>query len=238
MSCNQACVNRADEAIRLLKRLTNFNSNLGAGGAAIPYASITQFNAASQIERETFGTTANVFLKMAYNKRLQMVDLRMADRASAQTNVDWNRGKLQFFYGPNAVTADNPLADDATNNGNVRRSVHSVPTTIDGSGGITAYAVPQRQDYTYDELNRILSATENQMPTGGAYQASASQTFGYDRFGNRAITGVSGPVNGLSLTFNPANNRISTANYGFDAAGNLTNDSGNSRIYVTEHMKT
>jgi hypothetical protein len=180
---------------------------------------VTQFNAASQILCETLGTTNDLYLKMAYNKRLQMVDLRLADRSSTQSNVDWNRGRLQFFYGPNAVAADNPLTNDSTNNGNVRHSVHSVPTTVDGSGVVTAYAVPQRQDYTYDELNRILSATENQMPVGGAYQPSVSQTFSYDRFGNRKIAGVTGSgVNGLSLNFNPANNRIDTVahtNYGY-----------------------
>ena len=71
-------------------------------------------------------------------------------------------------------------------------------------------------EYQYDELNRLISAAT---PGGGGWGLS----FAYDGFGNRtnqAVTKGSGPMH--SVAINPANNRISTSGYSYDANGNMT----------------
>ncbi len=54
-----------------------------------------------------------------YNKRQQMVDLRLG---TVNDEWNWNRGALITYYGTNAVNNWNPFADDTDNNGNVRRT--------------------------------------------------------------------------------------------------------------------
>ncbi|MCZ2154452.1 MAG: hypothetical protein LC114_11230 [Bryobacterales bacterium] len=71
-----------------------------------------------------------------------------------------------------------------------------------------------------DGMARLVSVNE-----GGA--GSWSQSYGYDRFGNRWVAGSSGlPVDprtpDSSAKINAANNRLTGANYGYDAAGNQT----------------
>ena len=83
------------------------------------------------------------------------------------------------------------------NNGNLQ--------TLTYAGGGLSYT----QTFGYDELNRLTTSVE-----GGS---SWSQTNSYDRYGNRSVIGV-------GLSFNANNNRITNSGYGYDAAGNLTND--------------
>ena len=96
------------------------------------------------------------------------------------------------------------------NNGNVREQF------------ITAPGFSATQTFGYDSLNRLQAAVE----AGGW-----SQTYIYDRFGNRAVTGfVPSPNQSPSLLthFSTATNRITMAFNGnilYDAAGNLTSDS-------------
>jgi RHS repeat-associated protein len=63
---------------------------------------------------------------------------------------------------------------------------------------------------------------------------SASQSFGYDRYGNRWVTSATGGVSGYWPSYNTTNNRIS--NLAYDAAGNITNDpvTGGTMIYDGE----
>lgn len=147
---------------------------------------MTQYNAANLKERETYGAGANgmttpLYLKLHYNKRLQMVDLRLG---SVNDEWNWNRGALIFYYGTNAVSYWNPFQDDADNNGNVRRQVNYVP--LDDQ--ISSYVIPELQDYGYDGLNRVTSVSEQQQSSSGGWAASCSQTFAYDRYGNKRIT--------------------------------------------------
>jgi RHS repeat-associated protein len=91
---------------------------------------------------------------------------------------------------------------------------------------ITIGATVMSQSYAYDSLNRLSSASE----TGGW-----TQTYDYDRYGNRAVRAGSYIPN-ASLTpqsafagdlsaFNASNNRVVASLY--DAAGNQTSDAQN-----------
>jgi YD repeat-containing protein len=109
-----------------------------------------------------------------------------------------------------------------TNNGNVL----SQRIRIIGSLDLT-------QNYTYDELNRLKTATE--VTTSGSV-LQWKQTYDYDRYGNRAVRTAESTIGISPLTpqsafagdmsaFNAANNRIQAAGFSYlDGAGNLTGD--------------
>lgn len=211
--------------------LAKFSGYLG-DGLQRTYASVTQYNPAGQKERESYGIDANgmttpLYLKLHYNRRLQMVDLRLGD-----VNDEWNynRGALIFYYGTNAIANWNPFLDDTDNNGNVRRQVNYVPRT--GASDV----IPQLDDYAYDSLNRIGSLAEWQLNESGTWvQNVVTQNFSYDRYGNRCVTGATGGVSNYCPTYNTANNRISGLTY--DAAGNITFDAatGGTMTYDAEN---
>jgi RHS repeat-associated protein len=95
------------------------------------------------------------------------------------------------------------------NNGNVQTQ----RIVIAGSLDVT-------QTYTYDELNRLKTANESN-------GANWSQTYGFDRFGNRWVSASTGyTLSPLTPTaagaFNTANNRLFAS--GYDSAGNQTTD--------------
>ena len=97
---------------------------------------------------------------------------------------------------------------------------------------------PFIQNYTYDSLNRLSSATE----TNNSSQ-TWKQTFVFDRYGNRnfdqanTTTLGSCPVNVCNPTINAANNRLN--GYGFDASGNTTADAeGRQFTYDAENKQT
>ena len=83
-------------------------------------------------------------------------------------------------------------------------------------------------NYTYDSLNRLATGST----------AAWGQSFTYDGFGNltdKNVTAGSAPI--LHITVNPANNRISTANY--DLNGNLLYfQAGTSYTYDLENRLT
>ncbi len=90
------------------------------------------------------------------------------------------------------------------------------------------------QSYSYDALGRLTRVT------GGALtQPQWSQDYRYDRFGNRKNvtvqlhqTGAAIPMDGSGpLSYNGATNRISTAGYAYDAAGNLTRGKGKDGLW-------
>jgi RHS repeat-associated protein len=131
--------------------------------------------------------------------------------------------KLNYSYGTTA------------NNGNVQSQMITVP----------GLSQPFIQNYTYDSLNRLLSATE----TNNSAQ-TWKQTFIYDRYGNRnfdeANTTTLTKSCGTSPSFtvctpdrkkenpsvNTANNRLNTSDdYAYDLAGNTTADA-DSQSYI------
>jgi len=104
------------------------------------------------------------------------------------------------------------------NNGNLR----SQTITVNGSTSFT-------QSYTYDPLNRLATASEG---------SNWSQTFSYDRYGNRALTASSGvTVSNLTpqslASFAPNSNRISST-----PAGSFTYDTSGNLTQITDHALT
>jgi RHS repeat-associated protein len=112
------------------------------------------------------------------------------------------------------------------NNGNVLKQ------TINASGLILT------QTYCYDALNRLSSASENS-------GASWSQTYGFDRYGNRWVNGYIVPGNESRTptsqsAFNQSNNQIQLSGFSYDAAGNLKNDPTtvvNAMLYDAENRQ-
>ncbi len=103
------------------------------------------------------------------------------------------------------------------------------------SQGITIGTTSFSQSYEYDALNRLLSAREG---------SNWSQTYAYDRYGNRAVTAGSSYETGsamipVALTeFNTASNRFTSPSV-YDSAGNLTNDKvARTMAYDAENRQT
>jgi RHS repeat-associated protein len=135
----------------------------------------------------------NLWEHTSFNARLQPTEIGLG---TTQNGID--RLKLNYSYGA------------TNNNGNVQSQTITIPN------GPTL-----SQSYTYDALNRLQSAQEN---NGSSWK----QTFIYDRFGNRNFDTANTTANVLDslLTIDQANNRF-TAGQGsilYDSAGNLTRD--------------
>jgi hypothetical protein len=110
-----------------------------------------------------------------------------------------------------------------TNNGNVQTQ------------RIVIAGLDVTQSYTYDELNRLKTANESS-------GANWSQSYGYDRWGNRWVSASTGyTLSSLTPTgpgaFNTANNRLIAS--GHDAVGNHTLDvQGRTFEYDGENRQT
>jgi hypothetical protein len=98
-----------------------------------------------------------------FNSRLQPLQIALGTTQGAADKLD-----LNYEYN---TTGNND------NNGNVLKQTINVFSTPGQSNGFNAI-----QTYSYDELNRLKSATENidANPT-----PSWKQTFDYDRYGNK-----------------------------------------------------
>ena len=103
-----------------------------------------------------------------------------------------------------------------------------------------------KQDYIYDNLNRLKSSTE----TVGS-QVSWKQTFNYDRYGNRTFDSANTTTINQSVSWKATNPLINTSDnrlkkdqdgdtitdYEYDKAGNLTLDAENHRFVFDAKIK-
>ncbi|MBD0369932.1 MAG: RHS repeat protein [Pyrinomonadaceae bacterium] len=172
------------------------NGNYYAGGAPTDTANRIQYGAHGGITALKLGN--GLWERTGFNSRLQPVEIKLGTSSVDANEASADRLKLTYSYG----TSDN--------NGNVRSQSITVPT-IGTANGFTA-----TQSYSYDQLNRLKTYSE----TNGL-----SQTFDYDRWGNRAIT--AGYVQDQTLTPQSlsafgTNNRLLNSQY--DLAGNVTQD--------------
>jgi RHS repeat-associated protein len=85
--------------------------------------------------------------------------------------------------------------------------------------------------YTYDEFNRLISASR---PAIGSSPAQ-SMSWDYDRYGNRWDQNIlAGSGIASHPTFTGGNNRVDSNLYTYDPAGNLRNDGINTYTYDAE----
>ena len=193
------------------------------------YANSFTYNAAGAVTSMQLGNGR--WESTQFNSRLQPTQI-----ALGATNGATNLLKLDYSYGTTA------------NNGNVMSQTITVPT-VGIHTGFTAV-----QNYTYDSLNRLESATEN---VDADPTPSWKQAFTYDRYGNRNFDEANTIFAGfdklcnsnselcadlkkiLNPSINPDNNRLNTSeDYDFDDVGNTTEDpQGRTFIYDAENKQ-
>jgi RHS repeat-associated protein len=199
-------------------RISNYSGTLG-DGVSRTYSTGISFSEFGGLQQEQFGTQTPLYHKLHYNARGQLYDIRLSTNSLQANEFDWNRGCLAFYYGGAAWGQSS-----ATNNGNVNMQQHWSPADESYSN----YLYTQ-DSYSYDSLNRISSTNEVHGGPWGVSAQDDAQVYNYDRFGNRTVdqnqttTNVPRPA----FTIDPSTNRLiapSGYNYGYDAAGNQTND--------------
>jgi len=240
--------------------LTDFTGNLG-DGAPRTYSTGIQYNPQGQLIREQFGTSTPLYHRRHYNSRGQLFDVRLGTDAAAVndgpdpaqwTGASWNRGALRMFFSSNLIDYAWPAVAPQSDNGNLYRQDHFVPTALDGDGNVTGW-VMSADYYCYDSLNRVAVAAEETYTSAGGYTPNVfNQRFSYDRFGNRLVSSATGTgVPNPGFKINGANNRFiaptdadgsqASDKMQYDASGNLIKDThtqtgttGN-RIYDAEN---
>jgi len=83
-------------------------------------------------------------------------------------------------------------------------------------------------NFGYDEFNRLTSRT-----VAGS-SAPQNYTYGYDRYGNRWSQTAADGGPSPQLTFSSTTNRITSAGYTYDAAGNVSSDGFHTYTYDAE----
>lgn len=188
--------------------------NLG-DGVTRTYAKGLTYDAGGRMIRELFGTDTLLYHNQHYNGRGQLVDVRVGSGTDGNgSEWTWNRGCLQMFYTPDFTWG----ASGPSNNGNLLRSLQCLPN----NDQITSFSM-NNEDYTYDSLNRLTSASE----AGPIY----TQSYTYDRWGNRTIdyNNSSSNIPRQQFTVAASTNRLGvpsgqSGTMTYDNAGNLTND--------------
>ncbi len=221
-------------------RTGSFEGFLGGQGYFL-YSSGMVYNAAGQMTEEVFGTSPTpIYHTARYNNRFQMYEVNAGtfnDVNNTASSAYWNRGRLRFFYNQAALNAEDPSLAGTDNNGNVLRQEHWVPTATQTNqinaalSNVTQYAMPMRDDYFYDPINRITKVegrqrTASAYPGQGVLQSIYQQAYSYDKFGNRKLdmtqtwgTGINGSVVADIYDVDKPTNRLKGMIY--DAAGNL-----------------
>jgi RHS repeat-associated protein len=212
-------------------RLNSFTGNLG-DGTVRNYAIGITYGSSGSWTREQFGTTTALYNKRQYNNRQQLFDMRVS---TVNDDMNWNRGAIVNYYSLISYYGGGTAADT---NGNLYVQQHWIPN----DDAISGYSMMQ-QNYGYDALNRINWMGEYQ----NGQTLTGSQTFGYDRWGNRTVSGSGTGINNKQFTVDTNTNRLSvpggqSGTMSYDSAGNLTTDtysgSAVTRVYDAENKMT
>lgn len=170
--------------------------------ATTTYASNFAYNTAQQMTGFTYGNGITASYGYSTDGRLQLSSLKHA--STSQTFVS-----LSYGY-----------SGQGGNNGQITRIIDNV----DNGRSVS---------YLYDALGRLQEA----YTAGSASYPNWDLAFSYDAYGNRTDetpqpdTSPNITVPSNHVTINTAKNQIATAGYGYDAAGNMTNDGVNTLAY-------
>ncbi|MET0753109.1 MAG: RHS repeat-associated core domain-containing protein, partial [Pyrinomonadaceae bacterium] len=182
------------------------------------YANSFNYNSSGGVESFRLGNGKWETAK--YNNRLQITQIGLGN-SSADTSLL----KINYDYGTSAQ-----------NNGSIREQ------RINFAG----LSSEIKQSYTYDDLNRLKSATE----TFNNGTQSWKQTFNYDRYGNRTFDPNNTSTLNQSQSWKATNPTIQTADnrlkkdqdndnindYDYDKTGNVRLDAENKRfVYDAEN---
>ena len=189
-------------------RVTEVTGTLG--GASKTYVSAMTYNEQGLMAATALGN--GLTERWSYNaQRLQPSDVRLGTAVNEISHF-----ALKFAY----CASNDSGGSCAANNGNIVAQWNYTNNHI--------------EQYGYDAVNRLASAADYAAPNGW------SQSYGYDRFGNRWVS-----ANGTlpmdprtpdsQSDINAANNRLTGANYAYDAAGNQTKYGGWTLSYDAEN---
>lgn len=152
----------------------------------------------------TYDRTPNMNLDVSYgsNGRLKMLTTTAVNKVTNQTTL---LNQNEYAYNNNGQRTSNKIT--TTNSSNVQ--------------------VSRTENYTYDELNRLKTAT---------YGDGQNQTYAFDTMGNR--TAKTDNVTGNEVyTFDNAN-RIATRQVGSSAATTYTSDANGNTLTDATHTNT
>lgn len=175
-----------------------------AGASATDQTNRLQYSSTGAVQAMKLGN--NMWEHTNFNSRSQAVQIGLGTSIT-----DASKLRLDYAYG----VLVNGTLNTSLNNGNIQSQTINVP------------GASFTETYTYDELNRLKSATE---VAGG--NPTWKQTYSYDRAGNRTFDGLNTTLpaitpqneNITNPSIAPATNQISAAGYAYDAAGNLKCD--------------
>jgi RHS repeat-associated protein len=177
----------------------------GIADASTSYATNFAYNTAQQITGFNYGNGITATYGYSLDGRLQLNSLSFAN--AQQTLLS-----LKYGY---------------TQNGGNNGQITSIVDNIDNGRTIT---------YSYDALARLREA----YTAGSTAFPKWNLAFAYDNYGNRtdetpqSDTSPNASVPSTHITVSAATNRITTAGYAYDAAGNTTNDGLNVIVYDGE----
>lgn len=210
----------------------------------------TNYNQDGELE-SVWGTRANQTSSKLYlsditqNSAGAVVKMRLGNGRweTAQYNERQQIEKIGLGYSDNdksLLKLEYEYGTSLQNNGSLRRQKVSF-------SGLTNQIT---QDYTYDSLNRLQSATET---AAGSQTPTWKQTFDYDRYGNREFDAnntttlsQTAPAKVTNPLINTSDNRLkkdqdndTVTDYDYDKNGNLTLDAESKRfIYDAESRQT
>ncbi len=176
---------------------------------ATTYLSGLSFNAAGQPLSFNYGN--GVAATFSYNQRLQLASLRYVNGSTDLLNLAYEYGTGQ---------------QQSNNNGQIRKVKYYTSPGVEDQ--------TKSQNYEYDAWSRLKKAYTTNLTAPNTWRLE----WDYDRFGNRKnqnLTGGSASVTAPQLTISETTNRIITAGYAHDAAGNMTNDSIHVYTYDAEN---
>lgn len=224
----------------------SYQYNLAGGMTSQTYPSgrvvVTEYDSAARIagvKNQATGaywagaTPGDATNRIQYSAHGAVSAMKLGNSRWEHTNFNSRLQPEQIGLGTSSTDSSTLRLDYTYGTSNNNGNVQTQRIVIAGSLDVT-------QSYTYDELSRLKTANESS-------GANWSQTYDYDRFGNRAVrigshmpqpmlTPQSAFAGDMSA-FNANNNRLFAS--GYDVAGNQTSDAqGRTFEYDGENRQT